>query len=285
MRRSRFWAAGLAVLVMLGFPAPVSAGGGVFVIANTASGLGEPVPRGALLSVFVDQPVSPEDGTFDPWVTVGPGGFYITGSCRDPISVMLPITTIKNWGSGQRIDVYYPNGLGDEPFGLCDDEGISDIYVQPAIGMGQGMRQPVVTVNGHPGIFSVGVFPDGEHLNGSSAKTTSLTDCARDPVFCPVRTSGVPAELTVRLTGAEFFRCKPCFGSPISFELAQVTNGVVGPYQPQTLLSLATIAMGVEEANFRLSSNLTGGEYRLRVTLPVQPNMPEPLTVLLGPAD
>src|SRR5688572_15654533 len=156
MRRSRFWAAGLAVLVMLGFPAPVSAGGGVFIIANTASNLGEPVPRGARLSVFVDRQVSPEDGEFDPWVTIGPGGFYISATCRDFISVLLPIVTIKGSGSGQRIDVYYPNGLGEEPFGLCDDEGDSQIFVQPAAGFGESMNLPVVTVNGHPGIFSVG---------------------------------------------------------------------------------------------------------------------------------
>src|SRR5687767_7299445 len=110
MRRSRFWAAGLAVLVMLGFPAPVSAGGGAFIIANTASNLGEPVPRGARLSVFVDRQVSPVDGEFDPWVLTGPGGFTILGSCNEFFSVQLPIVTIKGWGTGQRIDVYYPNG-------------------------------------------------------------------------------------------------------------------------------------------------------------------------------
>jgi hypothetical protein len=283
MGRSRIWAAGLAVMVTFGFPAPVSAGGETFVIANTATNLGEPVPRGALLSVFTEAPVSPEDADFNPWVADGPGGLRVMASCTAHTFTNLPIVAVKTSGTGHRIDVYYPNGMGEEPFGDCDNEGTGEVWVIPAEGFGQMMEQPVITVNGHPGIFSVGIYPDGEHVNGNDSKTTSLVECSRDPVFCPVRTLNKPAKLVVRLTGSEFFVCKPCPQNTIKFDLAPVTNGTVGTYQQQTLLSLMPVSMGVEEAQFELNSNLTGGEYRLRVRVPVQPNMPDPLTVLLGP--
>lgn len=285
MRRSRIWAAGMAVMVTLGFPAPVSAGGGIFVIANTASNLGEPVPRGALLSIVTEAPVSPEDRDYNPWVAEASGGLRVTANCTVHTFINLPIVSVKTSGTGHKINVYYPNRLGEEPFGSCDNDGTAELFVIPAEGFGQMMEQPVVTVNGHPGIFSVGIYPDGEHLNGSDGKSTSLVECSRAPVFCPVRTAGLPALLTVRLTGSEWFLCKPCPQNTISFELAPVIDGTVGTYRPQSLISLTSVSMGVEEATFRLLPDLEGGEYRLRVSIPVQPNMPDPLTVLLGPAN
>lgn len=283
MRRSRIWAAGLAVMVALGFPPPASAGGGSFVIANTASSLTEPVPRGALLSLFTDTPVSPETGRFLPWVTSTEGGLFVQATCTTLRMMQLPIVGISDTERGQKVDVYYPNAMGDEPFGHCDDEGFSEVRLRPADGMGPTMVQPVVTVNGHPGIFSIGSTADGRHLNGLDMKSTRLDECAAAPVACPVRTQDHPALLTVRLTGAEMFICNPCTNTNIIFELAAVTGVFVGPYQQQEVVTVINVGLGVEEAKIQLSTNLTGGEYRLRVKQKLRPEFAGPLTLLLGP--
>jgi len=283
MGRSRIWAAGLAVMVALGFPPPASAGGGSFVIANTASSLAEPVPRGALLSLTTEVPVSPETGKFLPWVTTTQGGLFVEATCSTLRMMQLPIVGISDAGRGQKVDVYYPNALGDEPFGHCENEGTAEVRLQPATGMGPMMVQPVVTVNGHPGIFSIGGTADGRHINGFDMKSTRLDECAAAPVACPVKTQGQPALLTVRLTGAEMFICNPCLFPNIIFELAPVTGVIVGTYQQQEVVTVISVGLGVEEAKIRLSTNLTGGEYRLRVKQTLRPEFAGPLTLLLGP--
>jgi hypothetical protein len=274
-------AAGLAVMVTLGFPPPVLAGGGSFVIANTASGFPEPVPRGAMLSIFTDAPVSGQERKFVPWVTEADDGLFVQADCTVVRTIRLPIRAVRS--NGHEILVYYPNGMGDEPFGRCDNDGISDVVVQPAGGFGPAMSQPVVTVNGHPGIFSIGVNPDGLYLNGLDGKSTRLSECAAAPAACPVRTQGLPARLRLTLTGAEMFICNPCPFPNILFELALVVNGVVGTYQQQKLLSLTSVSTGMEEADIELLPDLTGGEYRLRVRQTFRPEFADPLTVLLGP--
>jgi len=268
-------------MVALGLPAPVSAGGGSFVIANTASGLAEPVPRGALLSLFTEAPVSADTGKFIPWVTETEGGLYVEASCTTLRRIRLPILSVRSFG--HQVDVYYPNSLGDEPFGYCDSDGDSEVMVQPAGGFGPAMVQPVLTVNGHPGIFTIGINPDGRHINGLDGKITRLDECALAPVVCPVRTQGAPAMLQLRLTGAEMFVCNPCFFTNIIFELAPVVGGVVGTYQQQTVLSVVTVSMGIEEATIRLRPDLAGGEYRLRVRQALRPEFADPLTIRLGP--
>jgi len=279
MRRSRIWAAGMALTVALGFPPPASAGGGSFVIANTASSLAEPVPRGALLSLSTQAPVSPETGKFLPWVTVTQGGLFVEASCTTLRTMQLPILGISDIGLGQKIDVYYPNALGDEPFGHCENDGTAEVRLQPATGMGPMMVQPVVTVNGHPGIFTIGGTADGRHLNGLDMKSTRLDECAAAPVACPVATQGQPAFLVVRLTGAEMFVCNPCTFTNIIFELAPVG----GSFVSQQVITVTSVGLGVEEAKIRLQSGLLGGEYRLRVKQALRPEFAGPLTLFLGP--
>jgi hypothetical protein len=285
MRRSRIWVACLAVIVALGFPPPASAGGGSFVIANTASGFAEPVPRGALLTLHTDIPVSVNGSKFLPWVTETSDGLSVQAGCTVLRNMLLPIESVSH--DGRRVNVYYPNALGQEPFGRCDSDGTAQIRLRPGNGMGPEMVQTVVTVNGHPGIFTVGGVADGLHINGLDPMAiTPLEECAAAPEVCPVATQGQQALLRLRLTGAEMFVCFPCESTTIFFELATVGDrGELGPWRRQTVIRVATTSTGVEEATIRLgpAGELEGGEYRLRVGQTTRPEMADPVAIRLGP--
>lgn len=288
-------AAAAAVLVT---PAPVAAQAQatVFLIANGASSLSGPVPRGALLTIVTDAPVSAEvHREFTPWAEEVPDGLYVSASCDtyDDL-VRLPILYVgasnQSGGTGTRINVYYPNS-GDPQ--SCADGGLSSVRVHPAEGYGAAVVQDVVTVASHPGIFSIVIdgvtAPDGDHVNVGGGTTTPLFACNRDlpayPQRCPTRTQGSPARLTVRLTGADGLTCadeQSCGSGPLTFRLAPVAgDGGVGTYVPQDLLSVAAQSTGVQVATIRLTVT-TASTYLLRVVYAQAADLPDPVPVEFG---
>jgi hypothetical protein len=258
-------------------------------VTNAASHVPGPVPRGAMLNVFVPGQFTLEpDQDFDPWERgQTPLGMFVEASCTGSSRMRLPMLSVRTRWEGSYITVYYPNSVGSEPFGACANSGISQIAVHQAFG--EPMTVEIETVNGHPGIFTVGPLgdiPDGTHAGGASGTETRIIDCNQrlpaEPNACPVRTDGDPARLRLLLTGSEVFDCDPCPGSPLIFELAPVVGGVTGAYVPQTLASLVEDSLGVEKATVVLRGDTAPGEYWLRVRNTLQPDFSQRLRVEFG---
>lgn len=290
VRRSAAWVslALLAAVTLTGPPVAASSVG-EFVVSNAASGQTGPVPRGALLEVFVSGRISFEgDHDFVPWEQVQtPGGVYVEASCGTDSLMRLPIVSIRFGWDSTVITVYYPNSIGTEPFGTCADSGVSQFMVHAAAG--DPMVAEIDTVIAHPGIFAIGAIgdaPDGVHVDQTSGAATQIVSCNErlpaDSGACPVRTNGAPAQLRVALTGSEAFACELCAGSALVFELAPVVGGVTGAYVPQTLASLVSDGTGVEKATIVVRNDTAPGEYRLRARNTTRPELSESRRVELG---
>lgn len=288
-RAARFGVAILTTLALTPLAPAAGATGAPFVVVNSASQLAGPVPRGAQLSIFTVNRISREQArTFNPWKTTkAPDGLFVEASCGAAGSMMrLPLLYVGWSGDGSRIDVYYPNSIGPEPFGTCVDFGMSQVWVYPGSGYGDPLMAEVETILSHPGIFAIGDVPKGDHVDGYSGVMTPVITCNErlpaDPTTCRVRTLGEPAELLLDLTGAEAFVCDPCAGSPLIFELAPVVGGVVGTYVPQFMGRLIRKSTGVEQARIYLYADAAPGEYLLRVRNTLRPEFPPPLQVEFG---
>jgi hypothetical protein len=147
------------------------------------------------------------------------------------------------------------------------------------------LEGPVILLPAHPGIFTVGEAPAGDHVDGYGTHTR-LSDCPTqlqlNPKACTVRNGNGPSELWLFLTGAEWFRCDPCDTGDIVFELGPSPNAPEPTWVPQTLRRLATSSTGVEQAMVTLRPNTAAGTYYLRVRNNFRPEYPTPLRVELG---
>jgi hypothetical protein len=283
-------AAGLAAIAAVLPTAPAAASSPSFTVTHSAT-FEVGVASGTFFTIFTDVRVSPDDYHPYPWVDTADGGLEVWASCLDYSDLrQMPIGFVGTSLGVTQINSYLPNSIGPEDF-RCADEGKSQIVVRSAEGYPSLVPVDMMTVNGHPGIFAVGSAPAGTHVDGDSRLVTPLSSCNDmlpvDPKACPVRTNGEPAELYVRLTGAEPFLCNPCTGNGITFELAPVHDGVVGTYVPQQLGSLIRIdsdgtPSGVQEAKIYVLGSTEAGEYRLRVRTFTTPNPVQQLQVELG---
>lgn len=260
-----------------------------FVVVNAASQQDGPVPRGAQLSIVTAEPLTLEQPrVYDPWAVTGTAaGTYVEATCTaDGSLARLPIRALDQVGGRTRIDVYYPNSAGQEPFGTCANSGLAEVSLHPY--GGDPLTVEVETVPAHPGIFTVGDAPDGVHVDGYSGNLTPLPACATrlpaDPAACAVRTRGDPAVLRLRLTGSDLLACEPCVSTPAVFELAPVVGGVPGAYVPQYLGSLLRESTGVERATVYLNTDTPPGEHLLRVRNLQRPEVSPALRVVFGRA-
>jgi hypothetical protein len=255
-------------------------------VTNAASYFSRVVPRGSLLALFTSQRVSGHTAYFNPWVRSS-GALRVTASCvEEEAPAVLPILSIAEYGDGSQVNVYYPNAMGTEPWGSCANSGPSTITLFPDTGYGPPVSSDVVTVATHPGIFSGGSAPSGIHRD-TSGEETLLTSCSdlvpRIPTKCrPRGNGGIPAEIFIYLTGAEWYLCTLCPAGGLTFELAPVVNGVVGAYVAQNLNSLTRYGDGVERAHIVLRPDVGPGEHRLRVRNSSSADIPEPLPIWFG---
>ncbi|WP_154814426.1 hypothetical protein [Actinophytocola xinjiangensis] len=283
---------GVAVLAVASFAAPLPAAAAItptsdpFVVMNSASMQAGPVPRGARLSIVTADPLTLEvPRVFTRWTQNTPAGTYVEATCgADGSLLRLPILAVDQVGEGTRIDVYYPNSVGSEPFGTCADSGTSEFKVHPY--GGAPMTVEVETVPAHPGIFTVGDAPDGDHLDDFGGVTTPIVSCNErlpaEPAVCPVRVFGEPAVLRITLTGSDVLACDPCPTGSIVFELARVTEGVPGPFVQQILGSLVRDGSGIERAKIYMYTDMLPGVYQLRVRNLLRPEFPPVLRVEFG---
>ena len=281
------------VLIPLVTPAPAGAAAPAtdFTVVSAASYegdfQGQAVPTGALLAIFplggtfpIDEYSSDPDGT---WSTSTPSGLRVTASCASyAATTNIPIL----YAGPTQINVYWPNASGPERYGACPYLGTSRMTI--SLPNGQVLGHTLATVPAHPGIFFTGDTPSGVHRDGATGAPTPLTTCndllPAGPGACPVRTSGAAATVEISLTGSEAYACGPCGAAGLRFELARLSGGVLGPWTPQTLLSLQPAGQnpGRELATVRLAPATTAGEYRLRVAAPSGPSAAQSLHVEFG---
>jgi hypothetical protein len=304
MRRSirRMAVLGVAALAV-GFAAlapgaSASASEPSFTVTNSASFDAGPVPRGALLTIFTDVKVSGDSyQPYDPWTYRASGGLQVWASCEGYYDLEpMVINYVGDSLDGTQINFYLPNSTPPEPYGTCDDEGRTRFVVYSAHGYPSLSPRDIVTVPQHPGIFAVGLAPSGNHEDGATLAQTALTECNKqvpsNADACRARTDNRPAKLSLHLTGADQLLCGPppqpttCAGKPIFFQLAPVTRDGVGTYVTQNLLSITPMlpnAPGAAEvALIELQPDTPGGEFRIRVVTPLNPDPRQVLVVWLG---
>jgi uncharacterized protein (TIGR03437 family) len=267
-----------------------SAGTGSMTVVNSASYQAGPVPRGALLTIYTTERVTPEEyWGYNPWAPQTNHGLWVEASCMNQNNFRrLPIL-YNGWdrrGSGNQINVYYPNSIGKEPFGRCANSGTSTIRVHPADG-GAAVTGEVLMLPAHPGIFMANggdESPDGDHLIGSTR--TPLSSCRKlletNANACPVRGGTVASVVEVRLTGAEWFTCDPCSTNDLVFELATKADAPESLWVRQELQSLAAIGIGAERARIKVRTDTAPGKYYLRVRNSFRSEFPAPLRVDFG---
>lgn len=188
------------------------------VIENSASFEPGQVPSGALLTILVPARITQEpDQAFEPWSTTAPDKLRIEADCRAggaPVSLPLRAVTAYSTGdggSGTRVDVYYPNSWGDEPWGTCDDAGQAvRVTVYPQGDPTKALAGTVRVVPLHPGLFGVGTGVLGVLVHGTQqVPLSSCTGPAPMDDPCAVRVDGVPGELRLAVTGADVLTGPP----------------------------------------------------------------------------
>jgi hypothetical protein len=135
---------------------------------------------------------------------------------------------------------------------------------------GQVIERPIKVVSSHPGGFLApdGVTPDGLHQG-----QTQLVDCLDSATACPVKIWGVPARITLYLTGAEEFTCAGCAAN-IHFLL----DG-----KAQKTVSVQTNSTGTEIATVELNNVAGGGTYKLTITSTAEQPSSQVMQLRLGP--
>lgn len=267
-------------------PTSAVAGDPPFVVTNAASSQESPIAGGALWSIYTRDRVSPEEGwKYLPWTTAPHHGLWVEASCTSRDALMpLPVLYVGFSQGGSQINVYKPNAMGSEQWGSCAFTGPTVVAIHTAFGADL-LEEEVVLLPAHPGIFTVGEAPAGDHVD-ADGNHIQLSQCRseirRNPKACTVRIGNTPSELWVFLTGAEWFVCDPCTTNDIRFELGPSVNAPEPTWVPQTLLRLVTSSTGVEQAMVRLRADTAPGVYYLRVRNNFRPEYPMPLRIDLG---
>jgi uncharacterized protein (TIGR03437 family) len=278
-----------------------------FVVVNAASFEADSRPRGALLSVFTNAPVSDEDETFDGVETTPAGVSVEVANCTaGGPRRRLPIFYVGASGRGSQINVYWPNDVGREPYGGCTSPPLSAVFSTFTVHTadGQAVAERLTTNPVLPGIFT---SPRIGHYETATGRYTSVRTCNQRPDRCPVSTDGERNYLIVWTTGGDLRSCHvPGFhgcDSPLApvFHLTPVPDeedededhGDGGDDEPGTPVDQdltyygpdATHAVGVTQANLHLLPHTTPGEHVLTMTLPDHPTLSphQEIPLHLGP--
>jgi hypothetical protein len=241
------------------------------------------VPRGSLVTMYIQPPITAETLNFNPWVEQTPTGAWIElENCTiDPSSSKkLPILFVGTFGIGSaaynQFSVYVPNDVGPEPFGHCQQTlplGYLSKYVfHPAPGFGGEFFKLAGHIRQLPGIFTANGtgtgMPGGFHLNAATGAQTTISNCNTTPSDCPVSTRSLQNYLVLYLTGGEMLSCneggeKKCSDPLNFFDVPHFRlNGVE---QPLLFYGYAGF-LGQEQANLQIKPGTEAGNYTLTVT-------------------
>jgi uncharacterized protein (TIGR03437 family) len=266
----------LLLLAALALLVPAGTAAADFRAVSSASFEDGPLPRGSLITIFTDTPVTDETVSNPfPWPDSAGGVIVDTDGCAPDVNGRLPVLFVGPRGAGTQINVYYPNDYGTEPLGTCLVPGpaMETLSVTPKPGFGGRFSKTVMTVPARPALWTSGDAPDGFHVDSATGARTPLATCNANPARCPVTTRGRLNRLSFLTAGVEIFSCpvpvRVCDASPrLSFRLTAPGGRPVE--QPLDSLGPSSV-FAKEQAAVTLRAGTVPGTYRLSAALAGSP--------------